>query len=102
MQAFLLEKQAEIADLCRKHHVRSLSVFGSAVRDDFDSERSDVDLLVEFDNVPGSKSFDNKVMLQAELAGLFSRRVDLLSMKHIRNPYLRRSIEQDQRELYAA
>lgn len=39
-----------LADLCRKHRVRRLDVFGSAPRGDFNEEASDVDLLVEFDD----------------------------------------------------
>ena len=38
--------------LCRKHRVRELSLFGSAVDGTFD-ENSDVDLLVEFE--PGAR-----------------------------------------------
>ena len=43
-----------IADFCRRHHIRKLSLFGSVLRDDFGPE-SDVDLLVEFepDHIPG-------------------------------------------------
>jgi predicted nucleotidyltransferase len=41
-----------LADLCRKYRVRRLDVFGSAARGDFDEESSDVDLLVEFDDMP--------------------------------------------------
>ena len=47
MQDFITSRREEIADLCRKHHVRRLAIFGSAVRDDFDPVRSDVDVLVE-------------------------------------------------------
>ena len=49
MQSFITAKHAEIADLCRTHHVRRLSIFGSAVRDDFDPATSDVDIRIEFD-----------------------------------------------------
>ena len=37
----------EIAAFCRKWGIKRLSFFGSIVRDDFDPERSDVDVLVE-------------------------------------------------------
>lgn len=39
----------ELKQFCEKHHIKALSVFGSALRDDF-SETSDVDFLVEFDS----------------------------------------------------
>jgi predicted nucleotidyltransferase len=38
----------EIAKLCEKFQVSELSVFGSAVRDDFRQENSDIDFLYEF------------------------------------------------------
>jgi uncharacterized protein len=38
----------QIADFCRRHHIRTLSLFGSVLRDDFTAE-SDVDVLVEFE-----------------------------------------------------
>ena len=64
----------DIAVLCRRHHIRRLSVFGSALRDDF-STASDVDILVEFEreHTPGFGFID----VQDELAQLLGRRVDL-------------------------
>ncbi len=46
---------AGLSGFCREHGIRRLSVFGSAVREDFDPARSDVDVLVEFSpgRVPG-------------------------------------------------
>jgi uncharacterized protein len=48
----------KIADFCRRHHIRRLSLFGSVLRDDFGPE-SDVDVLVEFepDHIPGLAFF---------------------------------------------
>ena len=40
--------QKVIHRFCRQYHVRELVLFGSALRDDFDSN-SDVDLLVDFE-----------------------------------------------------
>lgn len=40
---------SELAELCRKHHVKELAVFGSALRGDFRAD-SDVDFLVRFHN----------------------------------------------------
>jgi hypothetical protein len=45
-------RRAELASLCRRFYVLRLDVFGSAIRDDFNPARSDVDFLVEFDS-PG-------------------------------------------------
>jgi len=60
----------KIAEFCRRHHIRKLSLFGSVVRDDFGPE-SDVDVLVEFE--PGLAFF----AMQRELSELLDRAVDL-------------------------
>lgn len=49
MHADIAGKREAIADLCRRHGVARLDVFGSAARDgDFDPARSDADFLVTF------------------------------------------------------
>ena len=102
MQAVITENREKIIELCRQHHVRRLSVFGSAVRDDFDPERSDVDFLVEF-AVPSEQRYaPNFFSLERQLAQLLATRVDLVIEGTIRNPYLLRGIREDQQELYAA
>lgn len=66
----------KIADFCRRHHIRRLSVFGSALRDDF-REDSDVDILVEFEpgHVPGLLKL---ARMERELSRLLGgRKVDL-------------------------
>ena len=66
--------RGKIADFCRKHHIRKLSVFGSALRDDFGPD-SDVDVLVEFEpgHVPGLGFFT----MERELSEILGRKVDL-------------------------
>jgi predicted nucleotidyltransferase len=102
MQPFIAEKREEIAELCRKHHVRRLSIFGSAVRDDFDSARSDVDVRIEFDDKAIERYADNFFNLQDALMELFGRKVDIVSSKTIRNVYFQKAVEQSQVTLYAA
>lgn len=41
-------RRSELTELCGRYGVRRQSLFGSALRDDFDPGRSDLDLLVEF------------------------------------------------------
>ncbi len=102
MQPIITENREKIAELCRRHHVRRLSVFGSAVRDDFDPARSDVDFLVEFAEPLQVRYAQNFFALQRSLAGLLARDVDLVIAGTIRNPYLLSSIRGDLQELYAA
>jgi predicted nucleotidyltransferase len=100
MQEFILAKREEIAELCRKHHVRRLSVFGSAARDDFDPATSDVDIIVEFDDIPVAEYSDNKWALHDELASKFNRKVDLLTWKSVKNRFLLKEIQATSETLY--
>jgi predicted nucleotidyltransferase len=102
MQPFIIEKQEQITELCRTHHVQRLSIFGSAVRDDFDPATSDVDVRVEFAPDALDDYVRNLHSLHDQLAEMFGRKVDLLSAKKIENPYLRKIIEDSQVTLYAA
>lgn len=61
--------------LCRRHRIRSLRVFGSALRPDF-SPSSDVDILVEFEAGVDPGLFELGG-LQQDLSDLFGREVDL-------------------------
>jgi len=66
----------ELADFCREHGVSRFSMFGSVLRNDFDPEGSDVDLLVEF--APGvHRGLFKLVSMQQSLSGMFGRTVDL-------------------------
>ncbi len=83
---FSLDKLA-LTQLCRRHHIRRLSLFGSAARGER-SSASDVDFLVEYEQ--GHRP--SLVVLQqiedelSELCG--GRRVDLLNPKYL-NPRLK-------------
>lgn len=64
-----------IAGFCRRHHIASLSLFGSVLRDNF-TPRSDIDVLVDFlpGHTPGLITF---VGMQRELGDILGRTVDL-------------------------
>ncbi len=64
----------KLIDFCQRYHIRKLSLFGSALSDDF-LPNSDLDLLVEFDpdHIPGLAFFT----MQDELSVLLKRPVDL-------------------------
>lgn len=102
MHASVEQHRAAIEDLCRRYGVRTLDVFGSATRDDFDEARSDVDFLVEFGSRPPEMSALRQYFgLKEDLEQLLGRSVDLVSGR-VENPYLRRSVEADRELLYAA
>jgi uncharacterized protein len=65
----------EIAAVAERFHIRKLALFGSVLRDDFDSD-SDVDVLVEFEPGQGGGYF-NFITIQLELSNLLGHEVDL-------------------------
>jgi uncharacterized protein len=67
--------QAEVAELCKRNHIRRLALFGSVLRDDFRAD-SDVDVLVEFD--PNFRvGLIRLAGIERELSVLLGREVDL-------------------------
>ena len=91
-----------LRELCGVHHVQRLEVFGSAARDDFDVERSDIDFLVVFDDVSGVNRADQYFGLQRDLEELFGRSIDLVDLFSQRNPFFLRSIKPSRIVLYEA
>lgn len=78
-----------IAEFCRRHQIRKLSLFGSVLRDDFDPRDSDIDVLVEFAPVANRRlSYFDLARMQFELEALFGRSVDL-SLADSLDPYIR-------------
>jgi hypothetical protein len=102
MIALIEEHRDELEALCRRYHVRKLELFGSAARGDFDPERSDLDFLVEFLEIPEGQSFRTFFGLRFALAELYGREVDLVMTKALRNPYFIADISDSRVVLYAA
>ncbi len=91
----------EIKTLCKKHKVKELYVFGSAVSDKFNDE-SDVDLLVEFDSVDLMEYAENHTNFTESLEKLFGRAVDLVTAKYLRNRFFIKEINETKQVLFAA
>ncbi len=91
-----------LADMCKKYRVRRLDVFGSAARGDFDEEASDVDLLVESEDMPHADRADAYLGFLTAVEALLRRRIDLVEVGAVRNPYLLRGIEESRELVYAA
>jgi predicted nucleotidyltransferase len=87
----------KIAEFCRARGIRRLSLFGSVLREDFDPQRSDVDVLAEFK--PGA--------LQGvgfryfgygeELARIIGRKVDFCSRL---NKYIEAAVRREALPIY--
>ena len=92
--------QDKIAEYSRRHHIRRLSVYGSALRADFDAD-SDIDILVEFepDQVPGLFGI---ARMERELSALLGgRKVDLRTPEDL-SRYFRQGVLQEAELQYVA
>jgi predicted nucleotidyltransferase len=79
--------------LCQSHGVKFLWAFGSSTNDKFSFQTSDIDLLVEIDEPDPVEKGEKLISLWDTLEGFFQRKVDLLTVGSIKNPYLKRSID---------
>jgi uncharacterized protein len=96
--AISVDREA-IADFCRRHHIRKLSLFGSVLRDDFRPD-SDVDVLVEFE--PGwAVGLIRLAGLELELSNLIGRRVDIRTPADL-SRYFRQEVLDTAEVQYAA
>jgi len=86
-------KRSELRALCERYRVERLALFGSALRGDFDSGNSDLDFTVEFQPMTIQEHAGSYFGLLEDLEALFARKVDLVEIGAVRNPYLRREIE---------
>jgi len=93
--------RAAVAALCRRHGARRLDLFGSATRDDFDAARSDLDFLVEFEDLEPERYAQAFFELKEGLERLFERSVDLVTENNLTNPYFRQRVGRERQNLYA-
>ena len=87
-------------ELCHQCGVKCLFAFGSVVSNQFDPEKSDLDFLVEMEEMPPLERGENLIGLWEALEALFARKVDLITNQPIKNPYLRDSIERSKLLIY--
>jgi len=102
MSPEVIERRAEVEGLCRRFRVRRLELFGSAATGLPRPAASDLDFLVEFEDLAPGEYADTYFGLLESLQSLFEQPVDLVVASAIRNPYFRQAVEQAKTLLYAA
>ena len=95
----LKDHNIDISKLCENHKVKSLYAFGSVLTDNF-NEKSDIDLIVDFEKLDVLDYVDNYYDLKFSLEKILKRPIDLLEEKAIKNPYFRTSIIKERQLLY--
>ncbi len=89
--------QEKLSEICRRYHVKKLSIFGSHLHDEARPD-SDLDILVEFipSHVPGFAF----ISLQDEISELLGRTVDLRTPEEL-SKYFREAVVTEASQIYA-
>jgi uncharacterized protein len=96
----LIEKNIDsIQNLCDKHKVKELYIFGSVLTDRF-NEASDIDILIQFDDIELNDYFDNYMDFKEALESLLKYPVDLVENQAIKNPIFRQIVDRDKKLIY--
>lgn len=96
-------KLEAVADLCLKHRVLRLALFGSGASGRFDAARgSDLDFLAEFQPMSPREHAGAYFGLMEDLGLLLEVPIDLVESAAIRNPYFQKAVRNTEVVLYEA
>lgn len=90
---------SDIVKLCKTYKVKSLYVFGSVLKENF-NKGSDIDFIVDFANVEVEDYADNYFDFKFALQNILKRPIDLLEERAIKNPYFRESVNTQRQLIY--
>jgi len=100
MKSEITKHAGEIGELCQKYGVIRLHAFGSAVRDDFSPDSSDIDLIASFAKTKEAGYADRYLDFAESLEGIFGRRVDLLTPGALHNSRFHESVSRESVLIY--
>jgi len=92
--------RSQIHELCLKHSVGELAVFGSVLTDNF-NDSSDIDLVVDFSSIERKEYAGNYFNFKKSLEDLFQRKVDLLEKSALKNPFFLEVLQNTKKIIYA-
>ena len=101
MTTLITEDAEQLRAIARRRRVHRLGAFGSAVTNEFDVPRGDIDILVEFEDLEPIQRAKQYFGLPADFEALFARPVDPVERSALRSPCPPGSIEASQVVLYA-
>ena len=93
--------KAGIKKLCEQHKVKRLYAFGSVLTPNF-NEQSDIDLMVDFQEMDVLSYADNYFDLKFSLQDLLKRPIDLLEEKALKNPYFKQAVNSNKELVYGS
>jgi hypothetical protein len=93
IQEEILKRSEIFLALCKQNQIRKLYAFGSSTNLKFNNEQSDIDLVVELNELDPVEKGEKLMNLWDQFEDFFQRKVDLLTESSIINPYLKKSID---------
>jgi len=90
-----------IISLFEGHKIKDAYLFGSAITDKFDEEKSDVDFLVNFiDGIDPVEKGELLWNLRFSLEDNLNRRIDLITETSLKNPYFIEEVNEKKMKIY--
>ena len=89
----------DVVRICNKYQLKEISIFGSAIRDDF-TDNSDVDFLISYVNIWDNSPFD-LIYIKDELSELLKREIHIVEKEGLENPLRRKIILSAAEVVYA-
>jgi predicted nucleotidyltransferase len=99
MNTLIQDNIEKIREVCDKHLILSLYVFGSVTTTKF-NDQSDIDLLVSFKPMDFADYADNYFETVEQFEQIFNRPVDLVTENSLKNPYFIQSVNQSKMLIY--
>lgn len=96
----LAPHEAAIAQLCQRHGVARLELFGSAATGEFKPGVSDYDFLYELSEEFGGSRASRIIGFAQDMEALLGTHVDLVNPRYIRNPYFAKEVERTRVPVY--
>ncbi len=90
----------KIIELFRKSKVAKAFLFGSITTQEFQAEKSDIDIIIALEEMPPLEKGETLMNLWEQLEKIFERKVDLITDKPIKNPYFKKAIERSKVLIY--
>ncbi len=97
----ILKNIDQIRKLCDANKVKSLFAFGSVIDNKLRSD-SDIDLVVDIDDLDPFSYSDKYFNLKFTLEGIFNRKIDLLEQRSIKNKFLKKEIDRTKFQVYGS
>jgi predicted nucleotidyltransferase len=97
---YIGENGKEFQDLCRHFQVKSLYAFGSSTNENFDHQKSDIDLVIELKSEDPLQRGEILIQIWDKLESFFKRRVDLVTLSSLKNPILKKNIDNNKVLIY--